>query len=177
MVLVLSCVWVFVTAWTAARQASLSMGFPRQECWSGLSFLPHMVPYPQVWVVIFCPPQLPCDLGHAIPLNLNFFICLTGLYYPACKGKCHQRGQKCVLSVHTRYFMKNRSSRSFLFVCWRIKFRVHISITSFPTPHLGFPTCWPASTVWLYFIHSVCLYCSCSPLLSFSNLILKESTK
>ena len=75
MVLVLSCVWVFVTAWTAARQASLSMGFPRQECWSGLSFLPHMVPYPQVWVVIFCPPQLPCDLGHAIPLNLNFFIC------------------------------------------------------------------------------------------------------
>ena len=34
----LSCVWLFVTTWTAAHQASLSMGFPRQEYWSGLPF-------------------------------------------------------------------------------------------------------------------------------------------
>ena len=27
-----------VTPWTVARQAPLSMGFPRQEYWSGLSF-------------------------------------------------------------------------------------------------------------------------------------------
>ena len=27
-----------VTPWTVARQASLSMGFPRQEYWSGLLF-------------------------------------------------------------------------------------------------------------------------------------------
>ena len=27
------------TPWTVARQASSSMGFPRQEYWSGLSFL------------------------------------------------------------------------------------------------------------------------------------------
>ena len=27
-----------VTSWTAARQAPLSMGFSRQEYWSGLSF-------------------------------------------------------------------------------------------------------------------------------------------
>ena len=27
---------LFATAWTAARQALLSMGFSRQECWSGL---------------------------------------------------------------------------------------------------------------------------------------------
>ena len=31
----------FVTPWTVAHQASLSMGFPRQEFWSGLPF-----PYP-----------------------------------------------------------------------------------------------------------------------------------
>ena len=31
-----SCVWLFVTPWTVACQASLSMGFPRQEDWSGL---------------------------------------------------------------------------------------------------------------------------------------------
>ena len=36
----------FATPWTVARQTPLSMGFPRQECWSGLPFpsaggLPH----------------------------------------------------------------------------------------------------------------------------------------
>ena len=30
----------FVTLWTVARQAPLSMGFPRQEYWSGLPFPP-----------------------------------------------------------------------------------------------------------------------------------------
>jgi len=34
----LSCVWLFATLCTIARQASLSMGFSRQEYWSGLSF-------------------------------------------------------------------------------------------------------------------------------------------
>ena len=32
----LSCVWLFVTPWTIAYQAPLSMGFSRQEYWSGL---------------------------------------------------------------------------------------------------------------------------------------------
>ena len=34
----LSRVWLFVTLWTVAYQASLSMGFSRQEYWSGLPF-------------------------------------------------------------------------------------------------------------------------------------------
>ena len=34
----LSCVQLFVTPWTAAYQASPSMGFSRQEHWSGLPF-------------------------------------------------------------------------------------------------------------------------------------------
>ena len=34
----LSPVWLFVTLWTVARQAPLSMGFSRQEYWSGLPF-------------------------------------------------------------------------------------------------------------------------------------------
>ena len=29
----LTCVWLFVNPWTVAQQASLSMGFPRQEYW------------------------------------------------------------------------------------------------------------------------------------------------
>ena len=35
---VLSHVQLFVTPWTVAHQAPLSMGFSRQEQWSGLSF-------------------------------------------------------------------------------------------------------------------------------------------
>ena len=31
-----SCVQFFVTPWTVAHQAPLSMGFSRQESWSGL---------------------------------------------------------------------------------------------------------------------------------------------
>ena len=36
----LSGVQLFVTPWTVARQAPLSMGFSRQEHWSRLPFLP-----------------------------------------------------------------------------------------------------------------------------------------
>ena len=34
----LSCVQLSEASWTAALQAPLSIGFPRQEYWSGLSF-------------------------------------------------------------------------------------------------------------------------------------------
>ena len=36
----LSCVRLFVTPWTVAHQTLPSMGFSRQEYWSGLPFLP-----------------------------------------------------------------------------------------------------------------------------------------
>ena len=36
----LSRVRLFTTPWTVARQAPLSMGFPRQEYWSGLPCMP-----------------------------------------------------------------------------------------------------------------------------------------
>ena len=36
----LSCVQLFVIPWTVAHQALLSMGFSRQEYWSGLPFPP-----------------------------------------------------------------------------------------------------------------------------------------
>ena len=38
MVVVLSHVQLFVTPWTVALRAPLSMGFPRQEYWSRLPF-------------------------------------------------------------------------------------------------------------------------------------------
>ena len=36
----LSCVRHFVTPWSVAPEASLSMGLSQQECWSGLPFPP-----------------------------------------------------------------------------------------------------------------------------------------
>ena len=35
-----SCVRLFATPWTVTHQAPPSMGFPRQEYWSGLLFSP-----------------------------------------------------------------------------------------------------------------------------------------
>ena len=43
-VCVFSCVWLFVTLCTVAHQAPLSMGFSKQEYWSGLPF-----PSPTLW--------------------------------------------------------------------------------------------------------------------------------
>ena len=43
----LSCVRLFTTSWTAAHQAPLSMGFSRQEYWSGVP-LPSPIEVPGV---------------------------------------------------------------------------------------------------------------------------------
>ena len=44
--LTLSCVRLFVTPWTVVHQALLSVGFSRQESWSGLPFpSPRDLPY------------------------------------------------------------------------------------------------------------------------------------
>ena len=45
----LSHVQLFATPWTATCQAPQSMGFSRQECWSGLSFpSPGDLPDPEI---------------------------------------------------------------------------------------------------------------------------------
>ena len=52
----------FATPWTVACQASLSMGFPRQEYWSGLPFpSPGDLPDPGVKLVS---PALQAILYH-----------------------------------------------------------------------------------------------------------------
>ena len=55
----LSCVQLFVTPWTVAHQASLSMGFSRQEYWRGLSFhSPGDLPDPGIKPVSLKSPAL-----------------------------------------------------------------------------------------------------------------------
>ena len=57
-------VCLFVTQWTGVRQASLSMGFSRQEYWSGLPFpSPGDLPDPGI------KPQSPALWEDSLPLN------------------------------------------------------------------------------------------------------------
>ena len=62
-----SCPRILVTLWTVAYQAPLSMGFPRQEHWSGL-------PFPS-------PGDLP-DLGIELEFPaLQVVSCISGGFF------------------------------------------------------------------------------------------------
>ena len=59
--------WLFATPWTVARQAPLSMGFSRQEYWSGLPCpLPGDLPDPEIEPVSPASPVLQAD---SLPLS------------------------------------------------------------------------------------------------------------
>ena len=50
-----NCVWLFATPWTVAHQAPLSIGFSRQEYWSGLPCPPPVnLPWPRDQTHISC---------------------------------------------------------------------------------------------------------------------------
>ena len=58
---------LFVTLWTVARRAPLSMGFSRQENWSGLPFpSPGDLPGPEIEPVSPATPALQVD---SLPLR------------------------------------------------------------------------------------------------------------
>ena len=77
----LSRVRLFVTPWTAARQVPLSMGFFRQEYWSGLPFpSPEDLPNPGIELgsPAFKADCLPCELQGSP--NLTFMKSQFKLY-------------------------------------------------------------------------------------------------
>ena len=108
-VCVLSCfshVQLFVTQWTIACQTPLSMGFSRQEYWSGLPFPPPGdLPNPGIEPVspaleggFFStePPGKPIhDIDQSICSQPAFLTC--GLHIPGYRGLlvftvlCHQQ--------------------------------------------------------------------------------------
>ena len=58
-IVLLSHVHFFATPWTVARQAPLSMGFSRQEYWSGLPFSPPgNLPSPGIEPTLLTSPLL-----------------------------------------------------------------------------------------------------------------------
>ena len=63
------------TSWTVALKAPLSMGFPRQECWSGLLFPPAGdLPDPGMGYL-----KLPCFILRSMKI-LSGFCCSFILY-------------------------------------------------------------------------------------------------
>ena len=86
---VLSHVWLFVTLWTVAHQAPLSMEFSKQKYWSGLPFpSPGGLPHPWIEPLSLASPAL----------TSGFF---TSWSHPKqVRGKERSRGredtQKCV---------------------------------------------------------------------------------
>ena len=90
----LSRVWVFVTPCTVALQAPISMGFSRQEYWSGLSFpSPGHLPDPGIKLVSLASPALAgrvfitASLGKPIFCRIvivdsaNPLSCLASIFY------------------------------------------------------------------------------------------------
>ena len=75
-----SCVWLFVTLWTVALQAPLSMWFSRQERWSGLPFpspenfpnsgIKPRSPMSSAWTSGFFTTNATCE----VPLNTYSLI-------------------------------------------------------------------------------------------------------
>ena len=75
----LSHVWLFVTSWTVARQDSLSMGFSRQEYWSGLPIFLLQGIFPTQWLhlSLLCLLRWQVDsLPLVPPRKPNLYLCL-----------------------------------------------------------------------------------------------------
>ena len=94
----LSCVRLFATPWTTAHQAPPSMGFSRQEYWSGL---PFPSPYPASWAAIkmMCfryrhthlthkPHILLLKIIFILYINQRRLVCTVGT---CCKSQWLQR--------------------------------------------------------------------------------------
>ena len=83
----LSCVRLFATPWTVAYQAPLSMGFSRQECWSGLPFpSPGDIPNPGIKLRS---PALQADTFPSEPpvnINRSIWPCLRNNSSVLCCG-------------------------------------------------------------------------------------------
>ena len=72
-----SCVQLFETPWTVAYQASLSMGFSRQEYWSGLpSPPPGDLPKPGIELTSPASPALQADSLTLSHQGSPLYFCL-----------------------------------------------------------------------------------------------------
>ena len=70
----LSRVWLLATPWTVAHQGPRSLGFSRQEYWSGVP-LPSLTPFIVIikyWLCFLCCTIHPCSLLYLIVCTSYF---------------------------------------------------------------------------------------------------------
>ena len=127
----LSHVWLFVTLWTAAQQAPLSMGFSRQEYWSGLPFPPpENLPDPGIEPVPLMSPalevyslplhRLRSQSNHSIALKIIHKIVSMSSSPPSLLTGLNT---KALLTVHCRLLS---------FVFYDNRFLLHLRRTNQP---------------------------------------------
>ena len=109
------CVQLFVTPWTVACQTSLSMGFSRQEHWSGLPFPspgdlltqelnPHLLHllYWQVGSLPLAPPLAPYEFSVATIVATSFHsiwgFCLSFISVFVVKGNVSVCAHSAILT-------------------------------------------------------------------------------
>ena len=103
----LSCfshVWPFATPWTIAHQAPLSMGFSRQEYWSGLSCPPpwNLPSYDNVLYVIKHPLSL-YIVAWIVCMILSVISIISRLKNSS--RFCHRRMVRLVRSCQTTFLL------------------------------------------------------------------------
>ena len=98
-------VWLFATLWTIARQASLSVGFSRQEYWSGLPLpSPGNLPYPEIEPVSLCITGgffTRWTIGEAVTHPIFSAYLLLFHLYSNDSNLYHQRGPALQISKAT----------------------------------------------------------------------------
>ena len=100
----LSCVQLFGTLWTVAHQAPLSMGFSRQEYWSGLPFpapqdLPDLGIQPAALASSLPLGHLGSWLKYSMGLNTQYFA-ITHSYVECSSGNHICPSYLCSLNIY-----------------------------------------------------------------------------
>ena len=119
-----SGVWLFVTTWTVSCKASLSMGFSRQEYWSGLQFpspgvLAHLGTEPTSLATPVLVGEFFTIRPHGKPIQIKAtcrmfsLISLSSALVPATSYKSKHtkfftsllvKAKICILPVHTNNY-------------------------------------------------------------------------
>ena len=140
----LNRVWLFVTLWTIAHQALLSMGFSRQEHWSGLpcpppgdlpnsGIEPHLLCllHWQAGSLPLAPPRK--------PLLFRMFLSKTGylLFLLFLSVTVHSRRLSALSSYFPQIYHPVASSTSFLYWTPLVHCHHHISAAEIPVQSLS----------------------------------------
>ena len=86
----LSHVWLFTTPWTAAYQAPPSMGFSRQEYWSGVPLPSPSASVRSIQFLSFIEPTFAWNIPLVLLIFLKRSLVFPILFFPLFFGIDHQ---------------------------------------------------------------------------------------